>query len=180
MTKRAVVIGGGIAGLTTLHRIRQQSPDTDTVLLEASPRLGGKILTTSFLGRPIDEAADAFISRVPWALELCEELGLDNFLISPATTGAYVLVDGELRKLPEGLLLGVPTKLLPLLRSRIVSPLAVLRAGLDRIRPDDWPGDDESVGGLIRRRMGDQIADRLVDPLIGSINAGDTDHLDAA
>ena len=180
MTKRAVVIGGGIAGLTTLHRIRQKSPDTDAVLLEASPRLGGKILTTSFLGRPIDEAADAFISRVPWALELCEELGLDNFLISPATTGAYVLADGELRKLPEGLLLGVPTKLLPLLRSRIVSPLAVLRAGLDRIRPDDWPGDDESVGGLIRRRMGDQIADRLVDPLIGSINAGDTDHLDVA
>ncbi|SVC47838.1 uncharacterized protein METZ01_LOCUS300692, partial [marine metagenome] len=92
------------------------------------------------MGKPIDEAADAFISRVPWALELCEKLGLDSFLISPATTGAYVLVDGELRKLPEGLVLGVPTKLLPLLRSRIVSPLAVVRAALDRIRPDDWPG----------------------------------------
>lgn len=180
MTKRVVVIGGGIAGLTTLHRIQQQSPETETILLEASPRLGGKILTTTFLGKPIDEAADAFISRVPWALELCEKLGLDSFLISPATTGAYVLVDGELRKLPEGLVLGVPTKFLPLLRSRIVSPLAVVRAALDRIRPDDWPGDDESVGGLIRRRMGDQIADRLVDPLIGSINAGDTDHLDVA
>ena len=94
MTKRAVVIGGGIAGLTTLHRIRQRSPDIDTILLEASPRLGGKILTTSFLGKPIDEAADAFISRVPWALELCKELGVDNFLVSPATTGAYVLADG--------------------------------------------------------------------------------------
>ena len=79
-----------------------------------------------------------------------------------------------------GLGLGGPTKFFPLVKSRIVSPLAALRAGFDRFLPDDWPGDDESVGGLIRRRMGDQIAERLVDPLIGSINAGDTDHLDAA
>ncbi|MEC9316432.1 MAG: protoporphyrinogen oxidase [Actinomycetota bacterium] len=180
MNRRVVVVGGGIAGLTALYRIRQQSPETETILLEASPRLGGKILTTTFLGRPIDEAADMFISRVPWGLDLCEELGVEGFLISPSTSSAYVLINGELRKLPEALLLGVPTKMLPLLRSRIVSPLGVLRAGLDRIRPDDWPGDDESVGGLIRRRMGDQIADRLVDPLIGSISAGDTDHLDVA
>ena len=179
MTKQVVVVGGGIAGLTALRQIRKQ-PGVDAVLLEASSRLGGKIRTTNFLGRPVDEGADAFITRVPWGIELCTELGLDSFLISPATSTAYVLVDGVLRKLPGGLVLGVPTKLLPLLRSRIVSPLAAIRAGFDRFLPDDWPGDDESVGGLIRRRMGDQIAERLVDPLIGSINAGDTDHLDAA
>ncbi len=179
MTRQVVVVGGGIAGLTALRQIRKQ-PGVDAVLLEASSRLGGKIRTTNFLGRPVDEGADAFITRVPWGIELCTELGLDSFLISPATSTAYVLVDGVLRKLPEGLVLGVPTKLLPLLRSRIVSPLAAIRAGFDRFLPDDWPGDDESVGGLIRRRMGDQIAERLVDPLVGSINAGDTDHLDAA
>jgi len=179
MTRQVVVVGGGIAGLTALRQIRKQ-PGVDAVLLEASSRLGGKIRTTNFLGRPVDEGADAFITRVPWGIELCTELGLDSFLISPATSTAYVLVDGVLRKLPGGLVLGVPTKLLPLLRSRIVSPLAAIRAGFDRFLPDDWPGDDESVGGLIRRRMGDQIAERLVDPLIGSINAGDTDHLDAA
>jgi len=180
MSKRVVVVGGGIAGLSAFRQIRLQQPDVDVVLLEASPHLGGKIRTTDFLGRQIDEGADAFITRVPWAIELCEQLGLDSFLVSPATSNAYVLVDGALRKLPKGLVLGVPTKLLPLLRSRIVSPFAAIRAGFDRFLPDDWPGDDESVGGLIRRRMGDQIADRLVDPLIGSINAGDTDHLDAA
>ena len=179
MTRQVVVVGGGIAGLTALRQIQKQ-PGVDAVLLEASSRLGGKIRTTNFLGRPVDEGADAFITRVPWGIELCTELGLDSFLISPATSTAYVLVDGVLRKLPEGLVLGVPTKLLPLLRSRIVSPLAAIRAGFDRFLPDDWPGDDESVGGLIRRRMGDQIAERLVDPLVGSINAGDTDHLDAA
>ncbi|MBM37397.1 MAG: protoporphyrinogen oxidase [Acidimicrobiaceae bacterium] len=180
MSKRVVVVGGGIAGLTAFREIRRQSPDSEAILLEGSPRLGGKILTSDFLGRPVDEGADAFITRVPWAVELSKELGLEAILTRPATSNAYVLVDGELRKLPEGLVLGVPTKLVPLLKSRIVSPLAALRAGFDRFLPDDWPGDDESVGGLIRRRMGDQIADRLVDPLIGSINAGDTDHLDAA
>ncbi len=179
MTREVVVVGGGIAGLTALRQVQKQ-PEVNAVLLEASSHFGGKIRTTNFLGRPVDEGADAFITRVPWGIELCEELGLDSFLISPATSSAYVLVDGVLRKLPEGLVLGVPTKLLPLLRSRIVGPLAAIRAGLDRFLPDDWPGDDESVGGLIRRRMGDQIAERLVDPLIGSINAGDTDHLDAA
>ena len=101
MTKRVVVIGGGIAGLSALHRIQQQSSEIEAILLEAAPRLGGKILTTNFLGRPVDEAADMFISRVPWALELCEELGVDSFLISPATSSAKVLVDGELRTLPE-------------------------------------------------------------------------------
>ncbi len=179
MTRQVVVIGGGIAGLTAFRQVQKQ-PGVKAVLLEASSHFGGKIRTTNFLGRPVDEGADAFITRVPWGIELCTELGLDSFLISPATSSAYVLVDGVLRKLPEGLVLGVPTKLLPLLRSRIVSPLAAIRAGFDRFLPDDWPGDDESVGGLIRRRMGDQIAERLVDPLIGSINAGDTDHLDAA
>ncbi len=179
MTRQVVVVGGGIAGLTAFRQV-QKHAGVDAVLLEASSRFGGKIRTTNFLGHPVDEGADAFITRAPWGIELCTELGLDGFLISPATSSAYVLVDGVLRKLPTGLVLGVPTKLLPLLRSRIVSPLAALRAGFDRFLPDDWPGDDESVGGLIRRRMGDQIAERLVDPLIGSINAGDTDHLDAA
>lgn len=180
MSKRVVVVGGGITGLTAFRQIKLQQPDVDLVLLEASQQLGGKIRTTDFLGRQIDEGADAFITRVPWAIELCEQLGLGSFLVSPATSNAYVLVNGVLRKLPKGLVLGVPTKFLPLIRSRIVSPLAAIRAGFDRFLPDDWPGDDESVGGLIRRRMGDQVAERLVDPLIGSINAGDTDHLDAA
>ena len=180
MNKRVVVIGGGITGLTALRQIRQRSPGTEAILLEAAPRLGGKILTSDFLGRPIDEGADAFITRVPWAIDLCKELGLNAAMTSPATSSAFVLINSELRKLPAGLVLGVPTKFFPLVKSRIVSPLAALRAGFDRFLPDDWPGDDESVGGLIRRRMGDQIAERLVDPLIGSINAGDTDHLDAA
>tara|TARA_Y100000746_G_scaffold186876_1_gene165704 strand:- start:4095 stop:5474 length:1380 start_codon:yes stop_codon:yes gene_type:complete len=180
MTRRVVVVGGGISGLVAMREIRKNSPETEATLLESSPRLGGKILTTQFLGKPVDEGADAFINRVPWGLELCKELGLDNLLVSPNSSEAYVMTDNGLKRLPKGLVLGVPTRFLPLVRSRIVSPWAALRAGFDRYLPDDWPGEDESIGGLIRRRMGDQIAERLVDPLIGSINAGNTDHLDAA
>ena len=92
MNKRVVVIGGGITGLTALRQIRQRSPGTEAILLEAAPRLGGKILTSHFLGRPIDEGADAFITRVPWAIDLCKELGLNAAMTSPATSSAFVPV----------------------------------------------------------------------------------------
>lgn len=175
---RVAVVGGGIAGLTAAYRLQQADAGLDIVLFERSSRLGGKLRTTPFMGRPVDEAADAFLTRVPWAIDLCEELGIADRFVSPASSSAYVYVRGKLRRLPDGLALGVPTKFWPLVTSGIVSPVAALKAGLDLVRPDDWPGGDESVGGLVRRRLGDQIADRLVDPLVGSINAGNTDDLD--
>lgn len=178
MNERVAIIGGGLAGLTAAYRLQESSPDLDIVLYEGSRSLGGKIRTSPFMGRPIDEAPDAFLTRVPWAIDLCEELGISDRFISPATGSAYVLVEGKLRKLPEGLALGVPVRFWPLVTSGIVSPLAALRAGLDWVKGDDWPGGDESVGGLIRRRLGDQVAERLVDPLVGSIYAGNTDDLD--
>ena len=178
MSQRVAVIGGGIAGLTAAYRLQESGADLDIHLYERGPELGGKLTTTPFMGRMIDEGADAFLSRVPWGVELCEELGITDRFVSPASGPAYVLVDGKLRKLPEGLALGVPVRFWPLVTSGIVSPFAALRAGLDLVRKDDWPGGDESVGGLIRRRLGDQVAERLVDPLVGSIYAGNTDDLD--
>ncbi|MDG2113453.1 MAG: protoporphyrinogen oxidase, partial [Actinomycetota bacterium] len=178
MNKRVAIIGGGLAGLTAAYRLHESSTDFDIVLYESSQSMGGKIRTSPFMGRPIDEAPDAFLTRVPWAIDLCEELGISDRFVSPATGSAYVLVEGKLRKLPEGLALGVPVRFWPLVTSGIVSPFAALKAGLDFVKGDDWPGGDESVGGLIRRRLGDQVAERLVDPLVGSIYAGNTDDLD--
>src|SRR5690606_1661711 len=133
----------------------------------------------------VDAAADAFLARVPEAVALCHELGLADRLTTPAEGSAQVWVDGALRRLPAGLVLGVPTDLDALAASGIVSSAGVARAAEDLDRPDDRPpdvaaGGDESVGALVRRRLGDEVFERLVAPLLGGVNAGDADHLSLA
>jgi len=179
MVRRVVVIGGGISGLTAAYRLSIASEPLDVTLVEASPRLGGKIRTTSFGGVPVDEGADAFLARVPWAVDLCRELGLDDRLISPSGEGAFLLSRGKLRPIPKKSVLGVPTSLPALVASGAISPLGMARAGLDLIKPDNWPGTDESVSELITRRLGPEVAQNLVDPLIGSIMASDASNMSA-
>lgn len=175
---RVAVVGGGITGLAAAYELTRWR--AHVALFEASDRLGGKILSTPFAGRIVDEAADAFLARVPWAVELCDELGLRADLVSPAQLAAYVWWDGALRRLPAGLVLGVPTDLDALAASGIVSPAGVQRAEADLDVVDDERHEDESVGSLVRRRLGDEVMDRLVDPLLGGINAGNADHLSLA
>jgi oxygen-dependent protoporphyrinogen oxidase len=177
-TPTVVVIGGGITGLTAAFRVREARPDAAIVLIDRSASLGGKISSSPFMGRQVDEGPDAFLTRVPWGIDLCRELGILDEVVSPASGSAYVMSRGKLRKLPAGLVLGVPTRFWPLVRSGIVSPLGAITAFLDRIRPANTPTGDETVGSLARRRLGSQVAERLIDPLIGAINAGDTDLLD--
>jgi protoporphyrinogen/coproporphyrinogen III oxidase len=184
--RHVVVVGGGITGLTAAFTVMTRRPDVAVTLLEADSRVGGKILTTPFAGRPVDCGADAFLARVPEALDLCEELGLDSVLASPAERSALVFAGGALRRLPAGLVLGVPTDLDALRASGIVGPEGVERAAAD-LEVDEWlPGEptgdprgdgDESVGALVRRRLGDEVFERLVAPLLSGVNAGDADHL---
>jgi protoporphyrinogen/coproporphyrinogen III oxidase len=177
---RVAVVGGGIAGLAAAHELVQLGEEV--VLLEASDRLGGKIRTTPFAGRLLDEGPDAFLARVPWAVELAKELGLADDLVSPAKGSALVWAKGKLRPIPEGVVLGVPTGIPALARSGLVSPLGLARAGLDLVLPRrrGAGGGDRSVGELIRSRMGGEILELLVDPLLGGINAGDADRLSVA
>lgn len=176
-----VVIGGGITGLAASYRLASRpDPPERIILLESSNRLGGKLRTTDFAGRPIDEGADAFLSRVPWATELCEDLGLADELISPNRGPSFVYSRGKVRRIPDGLVLGVPPSIPPVLRSGIVSPTAAARAALDLVLPRTSYGDDPSVGEIVRSRLGDDIAERFVDTLLGSIYAADIDRLSAA
>jgi oxygen-dependent protoporphyrinogen oxidase len=187
--RRVVVVGAGITGLTAAWTLATRSPDTQVVVLEASGRAGGKVLTTPFAGRPVDCAADAFLARVPDAIELCDELGLATLLTSPTDQGAMVYASGALHRLPPGLVLGVPTDLDALAASGIVSPEGVARAAAD-LDVADWSADepsgdplgegDESVGSLVRRRLGDEVFEKLVSPLLSGVHAGDADHLSVA
>ena len=187
--RRVVVVGAGITGLTAAFTLATQRPDIDVVVLEASERVGGKILTTPFAGRPVDCGADAFLARVPEALDLCRELGLDTILTSPSQKSAYVWVNGGLNRLPTGLVLGVPTDLDALAASGIVSKEGIARATQDLTRTewidrangaDPNGADDQSVGELIRARLGDEVHEKLVSPLLSGVNAGDADHLSLA
>lgn len=179
MTQRVVVVGGGIAGLSAAYRLRQLMPAATISVFERDSQFGGKIRSSPFADRDsIDEGADAFLTRVPHALLLCNELGLTDQLTSPAVASANVWLNG-MHAIPEGLLLGIPTDLAKLARSRLLTWPAKIRAGLEPILPATGVGSD-CVGRLIRKRFGKQVHERLVDPLVGSIYAADTDHFSLA
>jgi len=175
VTKRVAIVGGGITGLAAAWEFSRK-PNTADVTIFESDRVGGKLQSSPFAGMDhIDEGADAFLARVPWAKQLCSELGIDD-LVAPSTGRAYIWQNGRLHRIPEGLVLGVPAELMGIAKSRLLSPFGVVRAGYDLIKGPTPPTHD-SLGRLIRDRFGDQVLERLVDPLVGSINAGDSDHL---
>ena len=171
-----VVVGGGITGLVAA---REAAIAGAEVTIVEPGRLGGKVQTSPFDGGVLDEAADAFLARVPEGVGLCRELGIDGDLVSPAARRAHVWSRGALRLLPEAQVLGVPTDLDELAGSGILSAEGSpawsrhhrCRAPTGRRhhrRPDP------------RTQLGDEAAERLVDPLVGGINAGDTDQLSLA
>src|SRR5437764_9740342 len=176
--RRVVVVGAGIAGLATAWHLQQLG--VDATVFDAADRPGGKVRTTELDGVPLDVGPDTFLGRVPWAVDLCRELGLGDDLVAPATTRAWLWSRGELRPLPDGLALGVPLKPLALARSGVISPAGLARAGSDLVLPQIKPRADPSVADVIGGRLGHEVLDRLVDPLIGGINAGRSDRLSMA
>jgi oxygen-dependent protoporphyrinogen oxidase len=169
-------VGGGIAGLAAAWELRDEA---ELTVFEPE-RLGGRILTTAFEGRPVDEGPDAFITRAPDALQLCREAGIEADLLTPAAGRALLWFGGHLRPIPEGLVLGVPRQLGGVLRSRILTPTGVARAACDLVLPRGRPPATLTVRELVASRFGAQVADRLVDPLVGGIHAGSTATLGAA
>ena len=176
MSKRVVVVGAGITGLTAAYTIASRDPDAKVTVLESKSRFGGNIRTTPFAGLPaIDEGPDAFLVRIPFAMQLAAELGFaSDDLTAPATGSAYVW-HRKMHAIPSGLMLGVPGEIMPIAKSGLLSPLGKLRAGIEPFLPRTDARD--SIGALIRGRFGNEVHERLVDPLIGSIYASDTDHI---
>lgn len=177
MPDRVAVVGGGITGLATAYYLGRAG--VPVTVVEAGA-LGGKIQTRELAGVPVEAGPDTFLARVPWAVDLCRELGLGDELIEPATGKAFLWTGGRLRPLPERHVLGVPVALRPLLDSGVLSRAGVARAALDLVLPRSRHGADPSVAAVVGRRMGRQVLDRLVDPLVGGINAGRADVLSLA
>jgi len=180
---RVAVIGGGIAGLAAAHRVielaKEKRLSTDLTLLEASPRVGGSIATERVGAFIVEAGPDSFITEKPWALRLCERLGLTSRLIStqPAYQKIYVVQGGKLLALPDGFFLLAPTRFWPFFYSPLFSWRGKLRIAAEVFLPRGDNRQDESLGSFVRRRFGVEALERVAQPLIGGIYASDPDRL---
>ncbi len=176
-TMRVAVIGGGISGVTAALDLAEGGAAVE--LFDAGPDVGGRIATSPFAGLPhVDEGADAFLARVPDAVDLARRVGLGDDLVSPEPVGAAVWYD-RLHPIPDGLLLGLPGRLRPLATTGLLSWRGKARAALEPLLPRTSTEPD-SVGAFVRARFGDEVHERLVDALVGSIYATDTDRFSLA
>ncbi|HEX9295665.1 MAG TPA: protoporphyrinogen oxidase [Polyangiaceae bacterium] len=183
-TLRVVVIGGGISGLAAAHALvrdaNREGRSLRLTVLEASQRLGGNIRTEHQDGFVIEAGPDSFIVTRPHALQLCESLGLGPRLIEtrPENRRVYIARGTELHPMPEGLVLGVPSRIRPFMRSPLLSMRGKLRALREVTKTDvDTSGGDVSIGEFLERRFGREMVDVILEPLLGGIYAGDAYRL---
>ncbi len=175
---RALVVGGGIAGLAAAHAFSRAG--LDVTLVDAAPRLGGKIVTERGDGFIVERGPDSFLTARPTALALCREVGLGAEILAPLEPhDVFVWHGGRLVPVPEGTGLGIPTRVRPFATSGLFSPREKLRAALEVLVPSRRSGDtpDESIGAFLRRRFGDAVVDRLAGPLISGVYGAGIDEL---
>ncbi|WP_406275036.1 protoporphyrinogen oxidase [Streptomyces sp. NBC_00191] len=168
-TGHVVVIGGGIAGLAAAHRLLDSG--VRVTLLEATDRLGGKLETGEIEGAPVDLGAESMLARRPEAVELARAVGLADLLQPPATATASVWTRDALRPMPKGHVMGVPGD--PAALAGLLSPEGVARIARERDLAPAELGDDVAVGAYVAERLGREVVDRLVEPLLGGVYAGD-------
>lgn len=172
-----VVVGGGVSGLATAWFLRRQAPDLNVTVLEGSDRLGGKLRTVELAGLTVDTGAEAMLNRRPEAVELARDIGLADQLRYPVTTTAGLWTRGEVRPIPGGTLMGIPGDLDAVAKTGVVSEAGLARAEQDRTRPATPIDGDVAIGTYVAERLGQEIVDRLVEPLLGGVYAGHADRL---
>ncbi|GAA0558907.1 protoporphyrinogen oxidase [Actinomadura livida] len=169
-TSHAVVVGGGIAGLAAARMLARDG--VRVTVLEGSPRIGGKLQVSEIAGIPVDEGAESMLARRPEGLDLVAALGRSGELVDPGTTSSSIYSRGELRPIPSGQVMGVPSDLRALAAARVLSPGGLARVPLDLVLPETRRGADVSVADFIGARVGREVVDRLVEPLLGGVYAG--------
>ncbi|MBT2414225.1 protoporphyrinogen oxidase [Streptomyces sp. ISL-12] len=168
-TGHVVVIGAGIAGLAAAHRLSERG--ARVTVLEASDRVGGKLLPGEIAGVRVDLGAESMLARRPEAVGLARAVGLGDRLQPPATATASLWTRGALRPMPKGHVMGVPGTAAAL--SGVLSDEGLARVERDAELPPTEVGDDVAVGEYVAARVGREVVDRLVEPLLGGVYAGD-------
>ena len=180
--KQVVVIGGGVTGLTACYRLhqqaREQSLPLDITLLEASERVGGLLATRYDQDVLLEQGPDCFITNKPWGVQLCEELELQDEIISANTEHrrSFIVRHGKLRPVPQGLYLMVPGSFWSFAASPIMSWRGKLRMGLDVVLPRRVAAEgeeDESLAQFVTRRLGREALERVAQPMVGGIYTAD-------
>ncbi|MDO5498133.1 MAG: protoporphyrinogen oxidase [Propionibacteriaceae bacterium] len=170
-----VVVGAGLAGLVAARELSKQGHQV--TVLEAAERVGGQIHTIEWHGLPVDTGAEAMFLGAPLLPRLIDEVGLTDQLVRPTPGTSWLRTKRGLTKLPEGVGPTGPTKLKPVLKSRLLSPFALARAGMEPVLARRKITGDISVGDFVTRRFGRAVTETFVDPLLGNLHAGDIDRL---
>jgi oxygen-dependent protoporphyrinogen oxidase len=165
-----VIVGGGISGLAAAFFLRDQA--VRVTVLEGSPRLGGKLCVSEIAGVAVDEGAEALLVTRPEGTGLIAEAGLADQRVTPGTTSSAIWTRGALHPLPRQQYMGVPSDMAELARSGVLSGDGVARARMDLELPPTARDGDVPVARYIAARFGDEVVDRLVDPLLGGVYAG--------
>jgi len=181
--RKIAVIGGGISGLAAAYRLSQSQAARDGGLnisvYEAGPQFGGVIQTECRGGFLMEKGPESFITTKPWALDLCKELGLEDELMATneKSRQSFILYRGKLFKVPQGFYLMAPTRFTDLAKTPLLSVMGKARAAMEWFMPVRAEEGDESLGGFIRRRFGNEILERLAQPLISGIYSADLNNL---
>lgn len=180
--KRIAIIGGGISGLSAAFELEQQrisGTELEYVLFEASPHLGGVLRTEIVDGCLVEAGPDSFVTEKPWAADLCRSLGLGDQLIgsNDPHRKTYILTRGRLVEMPDGLMFMVPTKILPTGLSPLFSWRTKVRMTQELFHPPRAVDHDESVADFVARHYGQEMVDRLADPLLSGVYGGESASL---
>ncbi len=173
-----VVVGGGMSGLSAAYAlVTSGRPGLRVTVLEGSPVVGGKLRVSDLAGMPVDEGAESLLNARPEAVGLAREVGLGDDIVYPDTTSAALWNRGHLRPMPGGTVMGVPTDLRKVAAAQVLSLPSLLRLPLDHVLPGSTLTEDVGVGHYVAARLGREVVDRLVEPLLGGVYAGRADEL---
>src|SRR5437660_8153076 len=180
--KRVAIVGGGIAGISAayyLQKAKQNGAGLDWTLFEKSSRLGGVIRTEYRDGCVLEAGPDSFLTVKPDAAQLCRELGLGDQLIpsNDYQRRTHILVKGKLVPIPDGLQFMVPTRIMPMVTTGLFSFGTKLRMAGEWFSSARNGNQDESVASFVRRHFGQQMVDRVAEPLLAGVYGGNAEHL---
>jgi len=179
--KQIVIIGGGITGLTAAYYLQKEVRENylpySVKLIEASHRLGGQMQTYRKDGYLIERGPDSFLETKEKAVQLATEVGMADRLVHNHPGKTFILANDRLHTIPGGAVMGIPTEIRPFMTTKLFSVPGKLRAAADLILPRSQVKNDQSLGGFFRRRLGDEVVENLIEPLLSGVYAGDIDKM---